>query len=207
MASVFDRIFADVRKDIPSVVDAVVRQELFRVMDDFTQATNIWQQECTLDITPNKVNYDLYDQITNGKANRLLLVYDPNGSTKQWAQPGITMRVPGLVVLYRPTGVTATWKAVVAKHTSDPVDGSGYPPVDEWIVQKYADTIGRGVIARLQLEPQKPYSNPMLAAVNQKAYIDGRALARANDGHANVIDAQAWRFPQTWATVSKKAWS
>ena len=37
MSGPFDRIFADVRKDLPSVPDAVVRQEIFSVLDDFTQ--------------------------------------------------------------------------------------------------------------------------------------------------------------------------
>jgi hypothetical protein len=47
----------------------------------------------------------------------------------------------------------------------------------------------------------------MLAQVNQRAYIDGRSLARANDGHANVINGQNWFYPQGWATVQRKAWT
>lgn len=203
--SAFDRIFNDIRKDLPSVPDAVVRQELFRVMDDFTQTTNIWREDVAFPVDPALLSYTL--TITEGKPNRLLLVYDTAAPTLYWAAPGITMRVPGVIQLWRPAPQAGTWSAIVAKRTSVPLSSDNYPNIDDWIVDKYADCIGRGILARLQFEPQKPYSNPMLAQANQRAYIDGRSLARANDGHANVINGQSWRFPQTWGTVSRKAWS
>lgn len=203
--SAFDRIFQDVKKDIPSAVDAVVRQEIFRVMDDFTQTTNIWVEDLPFAVTPENLSYTVTP--AEGKPNRLLLVYDTASERKYWAGQGISMRVPGVIQLYRPPQQAGTWSAVIAKRTAEPLSSDKYPNIDDWIVEKYADCIGRGVIARLQIEPQKPYSNLMLAQVNQRAYIDGRSIARANDGHANVFDAQGWRFPQSWATTSRKAWS
>lgn len=203
MPGPFDRIYEDVRKDIPSVSKAIVQQELFRVCADFTQTVNIWTQDCTLAVIPNKTNYPLYSQITHGRANRLLFVYDANAPTKNWPMSGITMRVPGLIELYRTPGVTASWIAVIAKHTHD-VNSDGYPFLDDWIVEKYADVLGRGVMARLQLEPQKPYSNPMLAVQNQRAYISGRSNARANDGNTNVYNAQPWRYPTGWGVTQRR---
>lgn len=205
MASAFDRIFQDVRKDIPSVADATLRQELFRVLDDFTQTTNIWQESVPFDVTPDNLTYPL--TIEKGKANRLLLVYDMAAAYPYWAGPGITMRVPGVVQLWRQPAQAGTWGAVVTKRTAAPLTADNYVDIDDWIVDKYADCIGRGILARLQIEPSKPYSNPMLAQMNQRAYIDGRSLARANDGHFNVLNMQGWRFPQSWATVARKAWS
>ncbi len=205
MPSAFDRIFQDVRKDIPSLADATLRQELFRVLDDFTQTTNIWQETVPFAVTPDNRSYPL--TIEKGKANRLLLVYDTAAAQPFWAGPGITMRVPGVVELWRAPQQAGTWAAVVAKRTAEPLNADRYVDIDDWIVDKYADCIGRGILARLQIEPSKPYSNPMLAQVNQRAYIDGRSLARANDSHFNVLNMQSWRFPQGWATVSRKAWS
>jgi hypothetical protein len=205
MASAFDRIFQDVRKDIPSVADAVLRQELFRVLDDFTQTTNIWQEDVPFDVVPTNLTYPL--TIAKGKANRLLLVYDKAAVQPYWAASGITMRVPGTIQLWRPPAQAGTWSAVVAKRTAEPLAANNYPDIDDWIVDKYADCIGRGILARLQIEPNKPYSNPMLSQMNQRAYIDGRSLARANDGHFNVHNMQSWRFPQGWGTVQRKVWS
>ena len=199
--TVWDRIFADVRKDLPSVVDAIVRQEVYRVLDDFTQYSNVWQQEVNLNIVKDTQTYDITSQITQGKANRLMHVWDPASQSSNWPMSGIMMRVPGIITTYRAPGSNGSWKAIIAKRTTDPVDpATNYPVIDEWILDRYSDTIGRGILARLMIEPQKPYSNPMLAQVNQRAYIAGRSLARANDGKANVYNAQAWRFPQNWAT-------
>jgi hypothetical protein len=221
MPGPFDRIFADIRKDVPSVPDAVLRQELFRVMDDFTQTTNIWQEHVVVRITPPTMTYAFTTH--DGKPNRLLTVYEakyevnplieppatpqlvpPN---RYWPGGRVTMRVPGVIQLWNQPSFETDWAVVVAKRTSEPLGAENYPIIDDWIVDKYADTIGRGVLARLQLEPQKPYSNPMLASANQRAYYSGRSLARANDGHANVYGAQNWIYPQAWATVARKPWT
>lgn len=204
--SVFDRIYADVRKDVPSVASATVQQELFRVMDDFTQRTNIWQETIPVPILPNVTSYTLVP--TSGRINRLMFVYDVNAATKYWPRSGLGMRVPGVLTLYVPPTTAASWAAIVAKRTFEPLDtDTGYPVIDDWIVEKYADTIGRGIIARLQWEPQKPYSNPMLAQANQRAYYSGCADARTNDAHANIFNAQGWVYPQGWSTVARKPWA
>src|SRR5262245_1044917 len=122
MPGPFDRIFQDVRKDIPSVVDAVLRQELFRVLDDFTQHTNIMQKELDVAIQQDGLSHDLNPQIPEGegKINRLLLVYNPASETRHWAMGGITMRVPGVLRLWRAATAGANWKAVVALRTYTP---------------------------------------------------------------------------------------
>ena len=224
MAGPFDRVFSDVRKDLPSVPDAVVRQEIFRVLDDFTQHTNIWQENVPIQIVPQVYRYS-FTTVT-GKPNRLMFCYVDPGlpyaapdtlpptappeipqTGLYWPMRGISMRIPGVLLLPRVPDTAANWIAVVAKRTAEPLSVDSYPVIDDWIVDKYADTLGRGILARLQIEPQKPYSNPMLAAANQKAYISGRSLARVNDGHANVYDAQNWMYPQGWSTVTRKPWT
>ena len=223
MAGPFDRIFADIRKDVPSIVDAVLRQEVYRVMDDFTQRTNVWQEHVPFTVQPGVTTYVV--TMTAGKPNRLMTVYNDTGpyvgpliapapprtgfppNPTFWPGGPVTMRVPGTLQLARDLNTSANWWAVIAKRSAEPLDADKYPVVDEWIVDKYADTIGRGVLARIQLEPQKPYSNPMLAVQNQRAYIGGCSLARANDGHANIFDGANWRFPQQFATVNRKGFS
>lgn len=205
--SVFDRIYADVRKDIPSVAQATINQELFRVVDDFCDTTNIWQEEIPFTLAPPTRTYTIASTQPS-KINRLLFVYDADATTRYWPRGGITMRVPGQVVLYYPPTQANNWVAVIAKRPYPPLDtDTGYPVIDDWIIDKYADTLGRGIVARLQFEPQKPYSNPMLAQVNQRAYIAGRGLARADANNANIYGGQNWTFPQSFATVTRKPWT
>jgi hypothetical protein len=242
----FDRIYDDVKKDIPGVPTPVVKQCLFRVMDDFTQTTNVWQEMFLISVVPEHLVYNL-PVPKQGKHSRLLRVsnigslidgaIDPtepvlgafsktafdgsafyvDGGIPGYPETGpsvisylpvpipihnVSMRVPGIVVCSRPPSA-AVWSLVVAKRTYDPVTETGYPAIDDWIVEKYADTIGLGVMARLQFMPQKPWTNPMLGQVNQRGYISGRSIARANDEHDNVLNAQNWHFPQGWATTKR----
>jgi hypothetical protein len=202
--SPFDRIHDDVRKDVPGVPEAILRQELFRVMDDFTQYTNIWQELIPVAIIPNLQSYAL--SVTTGAVCRLLFVYDEAMPTRNWPQAGIAMRVPGVMTLMINPTQAANWRALVAKRTSEPVGADNYPVLDDWIVDQYADGIGRGVLARLQFQPQKPWSNPMLAQPNQRAYIAARSAARVNDQHQNVFNNQSWRYPQSFAVGHRKGW-
>lgn len=206
MATIYDRIFADVRKDIPSVVDATVRQELFRVMTDFTQFTNIWQEDIPFTLPQGFSGVVIAPAGNVGKINRLLVVFDPAVTTmpRRWVMAGITMRVPGQLQFPRVLPSAVSYTAKVAKYTADPVDVDDYPSIDPWIVEKYADVIRAGVMSRLQMEPQKPYSNPLLAKLNYQDYINGRGLARANDANTNVFDGQGWRYPQGFSTVAKR---
>jgi len=221
MTSFFDRIFADIRKDVPSVTDAVFRQELFRVMDDFTQVTNLWQEHVLVTTEPAKSIY-MFQTVT-GRPNRLLTIYAdvPEHSAQfgisgvtlfppspaYWPTGPATMRIPGALQFRDAQTGVANLRVVVAKRTSEPLTAEKYPAIEEWVVDKYGDTIGRGVLARLQWQPQKPYSNPMLASANQRAYIDGRGVAAANDGNENVYGAQTWRFPQGWSTVNRRGFA
>lgn len=203
--SAYDRVFNDVRKDLPSVPDAVLRQTMFRVMDDFTQHTNIWQDSAPIEVVPGIVSYPF--EVSPGKPNRLLFVYDQNVATQQWPMTGLLMRVPGVLTLSRLPSDSKTWIVVVAKRVAEVDPSTNYPMIDEWIVDKYADTLGMGILGRLQIMPQKPWSNPMLAQPNLRAYYSGRSEARVNDSHANVYNGQRWSYPQSWATITRKPWS
>jgi len=50
--------------------------------------------------------------------------------------------------------------------------------IDDFIFEDYAETIGHGAISRLALSPDKPYSNPQLAAARNALYLSGLNVAR-----------------------------
>lgn len=60
--------------------------------------------------------------------------------------------------------------------------------IDDLIYEEYAETIGHGAITRLALSPDKPYSNPQLAAGRNALYISGLNVARqrAQDGYVRA---------------------
>jgi hypothetical protein len=207
--TVWSRIYDDVKIQIPGVTDAVFKQMLLQVWGDFTDRTNIWIEQIPFDVDPNTLQYPI-TPVKFGQIHRLLLVYDQAAASPSynWVQSGIEMYVPGIITLrWQPNA--GTWVAVVAKNYDDP-DANGYPeidPSDEWIVHKYGDGLHYGVLGRLQAMPAKPYSNPKLGAQNWQVYVSERSKARVDALHSNVLGAQRWAFPQSFAVYHKKGWT
>jgi hypothetical protein len=208
--NVWSRVYDDVKMQIPGVIDAVFWQMLYQVVNDFFDRTNIWTEECPINVGPDSLVYPF--SISNyGMSNRLLLVYDPAAQDpdRKWVQAGIQMDKPGVITLrYAPSSATL-WNVVVAK-TLDTVSTDKYPdikPADEWIVHKYGDGIHYGVLGRLQSMPGKPYSNPKAGGQNWQYYVTERSKARTDALKANVFGGQRWQFPQAFATVRRGGWA
>ena len=206
------QLYIRVKTHIPGAIDAVIRQEIFAVMIDFTSSTNIWREEVPLHIEPNVLSYPF--QVTAGLPNRLMRVWKVGDQFRNWADSSITMRIPGVIELWRAQNEAVEWTAQVAKAcstdqmtTGTPAVATGYPVIDHWIVDKNIDTLFHGALAYMYRQPAKVYFNKEAAGANYVLYNSGKALARADDQRMNVYDAQAWNFPQSFATVGRKGWT
>jgi hypothetical protein len=214
----WDRLYADVKVSLPGVTDAVYAQELFRCAKDFFDQTNIWQEIVPITGLPNTITYP-FTVAGKGTPNRLLIIYDPalsaNPNDRRWIQNSVSMQAPGEIVVGYAPSAQVQWEAVIAKNIVDPTtadhqpeidDGTGAMPDATWIVDKYRDAFYYGTLARLQRQPTKPYSNPALARDNMQQYITQRGKARTDTLKKNSFGAQAWIFPQNYATVARKGW-
>jgi hypothetical protein len=211
-ATPWDRLYSDVKVSLPGVSDAVYAQELFRTFKDFCDQTNIWQETVPITGMPNTTSYP-FTVAGKGAPNRLLLMYDPalsnNPLDRRWVQHGVSMQVPGTIIVgYAPSQQTA-WEAIIAKTPTDPVTASKQPDIeieDQWIVDDCREALYYGVMARLQRQPTKPYTNPQLAADNMRQYISQRSKTRTDVIKKNTYGGQSWTFPQQFATVARKGW-
>jgi hypothetical protein len=208
----WDRLYADVKVALPGVTDAVYAQELFRCAKDFFDQTNIWQEIVPITGLPNTVTYP-FTVAGKGTPNRLLMIYDPtlsaNPNDLRWIQNSVSMQTPGVIAVGYAPSAQVQWEAVIAKNIEDPVTTDNQPDVDTadwWIIDKYRDAFYYGTLARLQRQPTKPYSNPGLARDNMQQYITQRGKARTDTIKKNSFGAQAWIFPQNYATVARKGW-
>jgi hypothetical protein len=93
-----------------------------------------------------------------------------------------------------------TYQAWVVLTVTDPVTRAGYPVVPDWMVERYRSVLLDGVLARMMSHAAKPYSSPTMAAYHQRAFNSGMGTARIEADRQNTWGAQAWRFPQTFAT-------
>ena len=210
-ASPWDRLYADVKVSLPGVTDAVYAQELFRVFRDFTDQTNIWQETVPITGMPSTTSYP-FTVAGKGAPNRLLMMYDPkisnNPLDRRWVQTGVAMQLPGIIVVgYAPSEQVA-WEAIVAK-TPTGVNADKQPDLDDedlWIVDDCEQALYFGVMAFLQRQPTKPYTNPQQAADNMRQYVSQRGKTRTDVIKKNTYGAQSWSFPQQFSTVARKGW-
>jgi hypothetical protein len=207
----WQRLYNDVKIQVPGATDAVTKQELFRCAKDFFDETNLWTEGVPFVVTPNVHSYTV-TPVGKGTPNRLIVVFDPAQQypDMRWVQSGIQMDQPGIITMRYSPSTSANWVALYAKTPTDPVDANGYPDMESsawWLIDKYRDAFFYGTVARLQLQPSKTYSNLKSGGWNNQNYITQRGKARTDALKANVLGGQRWMFPQGYATISRKGWA
>ena len=208
----WERLYSDVKIDVPGITDAVFQQKLFQCVKDFLESTNIWQESVPIVGMPNVNSYPV-TLAGNGVCHRLLMLYNPElspPSYPRWIQGGVGMSVPGVITVPYAPSTQVDWTAIIAKSVTDPTSMENYPVLDDsysWVVDKYRMAFYYGTLARIQAQPAKPYSNPNLAAQNNRLYITERGKARTDALKHNTFGAQAWVFPQGYASITRKGWA
>lgn len=208
-------IYNRVKTAIPNCPDAVIRQEIFAVMIDFTSRTNSWVEEVPIVVPAD--GHSVTFTVTGGVPFRLMSVYDPlvEPVNKRWVSSGISMRIPGTLSIYQSAPEDRSWVAAVAKACSDeamtgtPPDevGTGYPVIDPWIVEQNNDAIFYGALHYLHRMQAKPFTNEKAAAGYGAMYQAAKSEVFVNNMRTNVYGGQAWAFPQGFATTARKGWT
>jgi hypothetical protein len=67
--------------------------------------------------------------------------------------------------------------------------------VPGWIVERWNEVIFNGLLWRMMMQPNKPYTNTELGVFHGQRWRGGCADARGATLQHNVYDAQNWRFP------------
>jgi hypothetical protein len=191
----------------------MIQQELFNLLREFTQRTNVWQEEISFLPLTNVYDY-LISPTEQGYINRLIWVEGARSATnpmplsgppQQAYLPaymqtgGVLPGAPGtnmaLVRIISAPSNNPTWYAHVALTIADPTDAYGIPVIPDWIVDKYYMPLLDGTLSRMMGMPSKPYSNSALAAYHAKRYNTGLNLCRNEMAHGNAVGGQSWRFP------------
>lgn len=196
-----NRLMDHARIRLPGALDAAIQMELFAVMNEFFQSSNIWYEDIQFPVQPTADSYldnpdaYTYDVIpTQGSITRLMGVVDSKGLPIKAYMPTL-----GQVVLNFSPNTADTYTARVALTVSDPVTRDGYPEFPDWIMDKYGNDILDGVLARMMAQIAKPYSSPQMAQYHMRLFKQSVAQAKVEASHQNVYRGQNWRFPQTFA--------
>lgn len=221
--SVFVRLLDAVRLNCVGSQDGIARMELFAVVNEFLQRSDIWHAEVLIGTVVGVFLYQMPYFIEGGQINRLIWLEGqrpgvPAGSAGVAVDGQIVTRGPPragwlettgsnalLRVEYSPTN-QEMWRAHVALSCVDPTDANGLPKLPDYIVSKYWDYLLSGVISRLCGQPSKPYTNAQLVAYHGRKFMDGTNLAKKEAATGFTRGGQSWSFPQTFRSKSQRMW-
>jgi hypothetical protein len=197
-----NRLMDNARVKLPGALDATIQLELFAVVNEFFQTSNLWYEDIAFSVTPTTQTYlenpsaYTYELIPlqDGTINRLMTIVDSAG----FPQAGI-MPTPGSVILQHSPNKADTFTARVAKTVTDPTATDGSPIFPEWVMNKYGNEILDGVLGRMMAQIAKPYSSPALAALYVRKFRQSVSRAKAEAMHGNLYRGQSWRFPSSFS--------
>ncbi len=196
-----NRLMDNARIHLPGALDSSLQYELFSVMNEFFQNSNIWYEDITFTANPTTntyfeapQDYTYYIVPTSGVINRLMYLRNSQGYPQ-----AASMAIPGELILDHAPNATDTYTARVCLTVTDPTTREGYPEFPGWILNKYGNDILDGLIGRMMGQMAKPYSNNQLAMYHLKRFQGAVSQAKVEAMHRNVYRGQAWNFPQTFA--------
>ena len=203
-----NRLMDNARIRLPGALDNAIKLEIFSVLNEFFQATNIWTEDIDFSVTPTNDSYldnpaaytYTITPVSGGVINRLIAVWNSDG----FAQAA-TMPIPGEVILKFSPNEADTYTARVAKTVNEPLDNEGYPDFPAWVLNKYGNEMLDGVLARMMGQIAKPYSSAQLALYHMREFRRAIGRAKAEALHGNVYRGQSWRFPQSFVRTRHSA--
>lgn len=227
------RIIDRARINCSSATDGIIRLEFYNALNEFLQRSNIWLFELPMQIVRETNDY-VVNTGQNVAINRLMnlgqvnstivLEYAPtdppqylidanpqsgaeiNNPLFRTPRAGVLLNAgtTNPVVRIRTNPGNEIWVATFALSIIDPLDADGLPVVPAWIIQKYQDAIGDGVISRLMAQTGKPHSNSQGAAFHGRKFNQGVGLAREEIRTMLTFGGQAWRFPGGWNSYNPR---
>ncbi|MCK1742180.1 hypothetical protein IVA80_15250 [Bradyrhizobium sp. 139] len=193
MSLVLDRLMSNARTHLPGATDPVLQLELFNVLNDFFQVSNIWQEDIAFPVLATDAAGTTYPVAPVALAAIVRFMWMLDGS----GRPAYgTMATPGEIQLLRQPSQDDTYTVTVALTVNDPAGVDGFPEFPEWVAAKYSTGLVDGVLGRMMAQPAKPYSNMALAGLRTKSFKACVSQAKAEALHKNVNNGQSWRFPR-----------
>jgi hypothetical protein len=196
------RMLNQIRTSLPGATDAAIKGMLFNVIDEFLTNSNSWNEWIPFSIVNGQQAYTL-TPLQQGMIKRLGQVIDKNcvgypSHITDIVPPGVNIWVVWPQNMTIPVNAI-TYKSIIMPTTLDDI-----PVAPRWLLPMYERAIETGVIGRMQMQPNKPWSNVALAAQNVKRFLNeiGEARAAALRGH--LYGGQAWRYPTAWRTQSQR---
>lgn len=213
-------LFNQCRVELTGVSDALLKSALFETLDEFFRDTSSWKEELVINVTPpatlpttpqgweQVLSYPI--RATEGQIIALDGVCNANGSPIAALLPmtgtaATQMGNSDAVVLLRDAPNQAQQYTVyVTKTVGLPLTRDDLPLAPPWVLQKWHLAVKAGILGMLQNQKNKSYSDLTGAKYNLAKFRQFVANVRSATLRANTKGATAWRFPQSFRSLSQK---
>lgn len=210
MTAATDRILQGVLASCPGSSPNVQRLELLNTCIEFCRQSLAWQEFVDFLLIAGEEHYNLAPAETE-----LVHLFSIEHKTLDLAKAAINVGTLELAVAPTSTDITHPLFVHAAYAPTGDITNAvvdAMMPDDIWVTHE--DTLRSGTIARLMMQPAKPYSNAGLGQMHRRHFRAGVAEARkaamvaANNRakqspryearNVSMVGAQVWRFPR-WA--------
>jgi hypothetical protein len=180
---------------LPGALPETIKLELDALMNDFCDATNVWNLGIPFTTQPNVTDYEL--TVNNGLINRVLNVVGADNRVMP-----ATFQMPDTLSLVH----TPTSEQELTVNVGLIPDNSSPLEVPCWIYAQYRNCLLDGVIGRMMSQTSKPYSNDKAAVFHLRNYAKGAQQAKNDVLHQFMFRGQGWMFPQSIRTRNQRGW-
>lgn len=198
------------RIELVGASDTMIRAMMYDTMQEFFNDSSIWLEVIPGLLYPGVRFYylepgnvqSLGDAFPHGTIIRLAGVKMTN---LYFNVPASMQQPPILELQHTQSNEVSVWTAVI-KNVSIPHNDElvRFP---HWIVDSYERYILAGIKGRLQLQSDRPYSDPKMGAINYQQFRQGVNMARVAALRRNTYGGQAWAYPQQFRTQSQYGWA
>lgn len=192
-------LYNRVRIEAIGASEATIRTMLYDTLLEFFGDSSVWQELLVGNLIGGVVEYYLVPQEEpGGVIIRLDGVYDTNG----FSVPAAMRDPPYMRLAYLPNLPNPVLARVI-KNVAIPHDFE-LPQIPYWVVDRYGPYLLAGVMSHLQIQADRPYSDPKLAVVNHGRFREGVNYARVNALRQNTFGKNTWVYPQQFRTTSQQ---
>jgi hypothetical protein len=196
-----DRLKANCQVQLPGALDGPLLLAIFNTVTTFCIQTNVWQEDQDFQTRANKRDYAISASESDCYYTRLISVVRNDLDTDQSLLTNPTpvrahMHGEGILRLHDTPQVITRLTARFAK-APRPTDNFGSLPnfpLEFW--DQYHNVLVEGVLANMQAQTAKPYSQERMSILHGRRFIAGCSTAKVEALNGGMLGGQAWRFPK-----------
>lgn len=206
----FEQLMNQARVKLVGASDGGLKGELYDVLSEFFNDSSIWTQCVMIVAQPNVFSYPV--SVNEGQIIRLngVMNFGPTQPVAGAVPPSSPTFMPaimpqyGLINLKNSVQTTNYLGVDLVTNVALPTTRDQIPLIPDWVIPVWHVGILDGLLGKMMAQPQKSYSNDKQSQYHLRRFRDAIGRARVSKLRANTIGTSAWRFPQTFRSLSQQ---